>query len=154
MPVSPTKEFHVPFIHPRIINPRILLKYASPVWAALPKYLADELESTQNRCLDIIGIPRTSLPTLEERRKVATNRELERIWNDINHSNQIFTTKPNTCYSYNLRSTPGPVAIPRSTTERHASSFMARAAKLLCLWLCIFNFRSNVIVYLFFKMDE
>ena len=65
----------------------------------MPKYLADELESTQNRCLDIIGIPRTSLPTLEERRKVATKRELERIGNNKKHPNQIFTTEPNTSYS-------------------------------------------------------
>ena len=56
-----------------------LLEYASPVWGGLPKYLVDELESRQNWCLDIIGIRRTSLPTLEERQKVATKRELERI---------------------------------------------------------------------------
>ena len=43
---------------------------ASPVWGGLPKYLADELDSTQNRCLDIIGIsgtvgwePQNSSPT-------------------------------------------------------------------------------------------
>ena len=132
IPASLTKEFHVQLILPRI-NSRILLKYASPVWGALPKYLADELESTQSRCLDIIGILRKSLPTLEERRKVATKRELERIGNNKNHPNQIFTAKPNTCYSYNLRSTPGPVAIPRSTTRTHANSFNARAARLICL---------------------
>ena len=117
---------------------RALLEYASPVWGGLPKYLADELKSTQNRCLDIIGIPRTSLPTLEERRKVATKRELERIGNDKNHPNQIFTTKPNTSYSYNLRSTPGPVAIPRSRTKRHANSFMAWAARLLSVMIVNF----------------
>ena len=46
------------------------------------KYLADELQSTQNRCLDFIGIPRTSLLMLEERPKVATERESETIVND------------------------------------------------------------------------
>ena len=124
---------------------RPLLEYASPVWGGMPKYLAYESESTQNRCLDIIGIPRTSLPTLEERRKVTTKRELERIVNNKNHPNQIFTTKRNTSYSYNLRSIPGPVAIPRSRTKRHANSFMAREKRLLCLCLCIFNFRSSYV---------
>ena len=33
---------------------RPLLEYASPVGGGVSKYLADELESTQNRCLDII----------------------------------------------------------------------------------------------------
>ena len=83
--------------------------------------------------MDIIGIPRTSLPILEERRKVATKRELERIVNDKNHPNQIFITKPNTNYSYNLRSAPGPVGIPRSRTQRDTNSFMARAARVLRL---------------------
>ena len=113
---------------------RPLLEDASPGWGGLPKYLSDELESTQNRCLDIIGIrPRTSLPTLEERRKVATKRELERIVNYEKETNHIFITKPNTNYSYNLRSTPGTVAIPRSRTKRHANSIMARTARFLCL---------------------
>ena len=37
-------------------------------------------------------------------KKVATKREWERIVNDKNHPNEIFITKPNTSYSYNLRS--------------------------------------------------
>ena len=93
--------------------------------------LAEELQSIQNRCLDIIGIPRTSLPTLEDRYNVATKCELKRIVNDINHPNQIFLTKPNTSHGYNLRSKPVSVAIPKSETQRHANSFRARAARLL-----------------------
>ena len=110
---------------------RPLLEYASSVWGSLPKYLAEELQSITNRCLDIIGIPRTSLPTLEDRCNLATKRELERIGNDIKHSNQIFLTKPNTSHGYNLRSKPGSVAMPKSGTQRHANSFIARAARLL-----------------------
>ena len=72
-------------------------------------YLAVEM---QKRCLDIIVIPRTSLPTLEDRCKVATERELERIVIDINLQNQIFLTKPNTSHGYNPK--PGSVAIPKS----------------------------------------
>ena len=100
---------------------RPLLEYASPVWGSLPKYLAEELQSITNRCLDIIGIPIASLPTLENRCNLATKRELERIGNDIKHSNQSFLTKPNTSQGYNLRSKPGSVAIPKSGTQRHAN---------------------------------
>ena len=102
-------------------------------WGGLPKYLAEELQSIQNRCLDIIGIPRTSLPTLEDRCNIATKRELERIVNYINHANQIFLIKPNTNYGYNLRSKPGSVAIPKSGKQRHTNLFIARAARLLLL---------------------
>ena len=42
--------------------------------------------------VDIIGIKKTSLPTLEDRCNVATKRELERIMNDIKLPNQIFLT--------------------------------------------------------------
>ena len=51
---------------------RPLLEYASQVWGGLPQYLADDLQSIQNKCLDIIGISRTSLPTLEQRQMEAT----------------------------------------------------------------------------------
>ena len=118
---------------------RPLLEFASRVCGGLPKYLAEKLQSIQNRCLDIIGIPRTFLPTLEDRCNVAKRRELERIVNDINGPNfQIFRTKPNTSHSYNLTSKPGSVAIPKSGKQRHANSFIARAARLL-LWSVIFT---------------
>ena len=110
---------------------RPLLEYASQVWGGLPQYLADDLQSIQNRCLDIIGISRTSLPTLEQRRMEATKRELERTIEDINHPNQVFFSKSSTSYSYNLRFKSGPVVIPRSGTQRHANSFIVRAARLL-----------------------
>ena len=102
-----------------------------PLWGGLQKYIAEELQSLQNRCVDIIRIPRTFLPTLEDRCNVATKRELVRIVNYINHPNQIFLTKLNTSHGYNLRSKPGSVAIPQSGTQRHANSFIARAARLL-----------------------
>ena len=54
-------------------NTPTYVQCASPVLGGLPKYLAKELQSKQNRCLDIIGIPRTSLPTLEDRCNVATS---------------------------------------------------------------------------------
>ena len=102
-----------------------------PLWGGLQNYIAEELKSLQNRCVDIIRIPRTFLPTLEDRCNVATKRELVRIVNYINHPNQIFLTKLNTSHGYNLRSNPGSVAKPQSGTQRHANSFIARAARLL-----------------------
>ena len=102
---------------------RTLLEYAT--------HCGEELQSLQNRCVDIIGIPRTFLPMLEDKCNIATKRELERVVNYINHPNQIFLTKPNTSQGYNLRSKPGSVAIPQSGTQRHANSFIARAARLL-----------------------
>ena len=108
-----------------------LLEYASPQWGGLPKYLGEGLRSIQNRRLNIIGIPRTSLPTPEDKCNVATKRQLERIMNDINHPNQIFFTKPNYSNGYNLRSKSGSVAIPKSGTQRHANLFIARAARRL-----------------------
>ena len=92
------------------------------------------MPSIQNRCLDIIGIPRTSLPALEGRCNVATKCELERTVNDIKQPHQIFLTKPNTSHSYNLRSKPGSVAIPKSGMQRHTNLFIARAARLPLLW--------------------
>ena len=77
---------------------RTLLEYASLVWGGLPKHLAEALQSIQNGYLDIIGIPRTYLPVLEDR----WNYTGERTVNDIKHPNQIFLTKPNTSHDYNF----------------------------------------------------
>ena len=99
---------------------RPLLEYASPLWGSLPKHLAEELQSLQNRCVDIIRIPRTSLPILEDRCNIATKRELERVVNYINHPNQIFLTKPNTSHGYNLRSKLG--SLSSNTTVRDAKT--------------------------------
>ena len=99
---------------------RPLLEYASPLWGGLPKHLTEELQSLQNRCVDIIRIPRTSIPILEDRCNIATKRELERVVNYINHPNQIFLTKPNTSHRYNLRSKPG--SLGSNTTVRDAKT--------------------------------
>ena len=45
-----------------------LLEYASTVWGGLPEYLANEIQRVQNRSLDIIGVPRDTLPALEQRK--------------------------------------------------------------------------------------
>ena len=108
---------------------RPLLEYASQVWGGLPQYLADDLQSIQNRCLDIIGISRTSLSALEQRRMEATKRELERTIEEISHPNQVFFSKKSKSHSYNLRSKPGPVVIPRSGTQKTCKLFYSKRHK-------------------------
>ena len=71
---------------------RPLLEYASPVWGGLPKYLADDLQRVQDRSLGIIGLPKSSLPPLEDRRDVAAKRELEKIIKDNNHPHYSLVT--------------------------------------------------------------
>ena len=58
---------------------RPVLEYAAPIWRGLPKYLEDEIQHVQDRCLDIIGLPRNSLHSLALRREIFTQRELQRI---------------------------------------------------------------------------
>ena len=55
--------------------------------------------------------------------EIKDSSELERTVNDINQSNQS--------HGYNLRSKPVSVAVLKSRTQRHANSFIARAARLL-----------------------
>ena len=126
-----------------------------------------ELQSIQDWCPDIVGIPRTSLPTLEDRCKVETKCKLERIVNDIKHPIQTFLTKPNTSHGYNLRSKLGLVAIPKSGKQRNINTFKARAPRLL-LMICMFYLpllQTYLIVFhsiylplslcmLFLKMDK
>ena len=95
------------------------MRVPMPVWCGLPRYLGEELQSVQNRRLDIIEVPGTSLSTFNEK-YVATKQELERILNDINHLDQIFHTKANTSHLYNLRSKLNSVGTPESGTQRHS----------------------------------
>ena len=131
------RDWNYDILYPDTLTSRICIP------SILPKYLAEELQPIQNRCLDIIGIPRTSLPNLEDRSKVATKRELKRTVNDINHPNQIFLTKPNTSHGCNLRSIPGSVEIPKSGTQRHTCTnlSLAKAVSLLLLWSVHFYFQ-------------
>ena len=110
---------------------RTLLEYASPVWGGIPQYLADELENVQARSLKIIGIPKNSLPTLNERRDKQTVKEYERIINDI--SNPCNNLIPSTFrHPYDLRCQTTTDYPPiRSYTDRHKKSFIPRAVSLL-----------------------
>ena len=105
---------------------RPLLEYGAAIWGGLPDHLANELENVQKRSLDIICLPRDSLPSLEERRKTITTREFQRILEDSDHPCHTMILKP-TEHQYNLR-TKNLCQAVRSGTERHKQSFIPRAA--------------------------
>lgn len=107
---------------------RPLLEYASPVWGGLPNYLSEEVQRVQDRSLSIIGVPRTALPALHERRSTATKREFEKILKDESNPNNVFV-KSAPKNQYNLRSR-GSTYIEMSGTDRHQRSFIPRAHKL------------------------
>lgn len=107
---------------------RHLLEYASPVWGGLHNYLSEEVQRVQDRSLSIIGVPRTALPALHERRSTATKRELEKILKDESNPNNVFVNSaPKN--QYNLRSRRS-TYIEMSGTDRHQRSFIPRAHKL------------------------
>ena len=104
------------------------MEYGAAIWGGLPDHLANELENVQKRSLDIIRLPRDSLPSLEERRKTITTRELRRISEDSDHPCHNMILKP-TEHLYNLR-TKNLCQAVRSGTERHKQSIIPRAVAL------------------------
>ena len=106
-----------------------MLEYGAPIWGGFPAYLAAELEKIQSRSLDIIGLPRDFLPSLEERRKTITAREFRRINDDVNHPCRTLIAKP-TEHQYNLRTTNFCPSVI-SGTQRHKQSFIPRATSLI-----------------------
>ena len=58
---------------------RPVLEYASPVWGGLPIYLEEDLQRVQNRCLNVIGLPRDTVESLVTRRQNLTRKEFKRI---------------------------------------------------------------------------
>ena len=108
---------------------RPLLECASPVWGGLPEYLANEIQRVQNRSLDIIGVPRDTLPALEQRRDEAAKAELQRILADKKHPNHAFI-KHSRSYNFTLRSS-AKLSVPVSKTTRHMNSFLPRASRIL-----------------------
>ena len=111
---------------------RSTLEYASLVWGGIPKYLEDEVERVQTRCLKIIDLEKNHLPSLKERRETATRREAIRI--QVNPSHPCHSLLPALAdHQYNLRKNNKSSRYKLSGTERHKQSFMARACKSLLL---------------------
>jgi hypothetical protein len=49
---------------------RLVLEYASPVWAGIPEYLQQEIERVQTRSLKLLDLDRDCLPSLRSRREL------------------------------------------------------------------------------------
>ena len=111
---------------------RPVLEYASPVWGGLSIYLEEDLQGVQNRCLNVIGLPRDTVESLVTRRQNLTRKEFKRILESEAHPCKRFLEKP-VDHGHNLRScktNPAHLRIPVSRTVRHKQSFIPRGAKL------------------------
>ena len=113
------------------IRPR--LEYASPIWGGISRYLADDLQNFQDRCLNIEIYQRyirDILDPLAQRRDNQTRKEFARIRECDSCSRLISNDITN---NYNLRSKvkePN-IRIPMSYTERHRQSFISRTIRLI-----------------------
>ena len=119
-------------LQPYITTIRPVLEYASPVWGGLPIYLEEDLQRVQNRCLNVIGLPRDTVESLVTRRQNLTRKEFKRILESEAHPCKRFLDKP-VDHGHNLRScktNPAHLRIPVSRTVRHKQSFIPRGAKL------------------------
>ena len=55
-------------------NIRTVLEYALPVWGGLAIYLEEYLQRAQNRCLNVIGLPRDTVESPVTRRQNLTRK--------------------------------------------------------------------------------
>ena len=86
----------------------------------------------QNRCLNVIGLPRDTVESLVTRRQNLTRKEFKRILESEAHPCKRFLEKP-VDHGHNLRScktNPAHLRIPVSRTVRHKQSFISRGANL------------------------
>ena len=105
---------------------RPVLEYASPVWGGLPIYLEEDLKRVQNRCLNVIGLPRDTVESLLTRRQKLTRKEFKRIPESEAHPCTRFLDKA-LDHGHNLRSckaNPAHITIPASCTVRHNHLFL------------------------------
>jgi hypothetical protein len=95
-----------------------ILEYGAPIWAGLPHYLKEDIERVQNRCLDIIGLPRNKIESLSSRRNYLTSKEYDNILNSENHPGKRLIRRTN-AHEYNLRTGCNPLLSTISFTDRH-----------------------------------
>ena len=62
-----------------------MLEYASLFWGGLPIYLEEDLQRVQNRCLNVIVLPRDTVESLATRRQNLTRKEFKRILESEKH---------------------------------------------------------------------
>ena len=70
-----------------------MLEFASPVWGGLPIYLEEDLQRVQNRCLNVIGLPRDTVESLVTWRQKLTRKEFKRILESEAHPCKRFLDK-------------------------------------------------------------
>ena len=98
----------------------------------LAGYLEEYLQRVQNRCLNVIGLPRDTVESLVTRRQKLTRKEFKRILESEAHPCKRFLDK-GVDHGHNVRScqtNPEHIRIPVSCTIRHKQKFIPRGAKL------------------------
>ena len=84
----------------------------------------------QNRCLNVIGLPRDTVESLVTRRQSLTRKEFKFLESEA-HPCKHFLDKP-VDHGHNLRScktNPAHLRIPVSRSVRHKQSLIPRGAK-------------------------
>ena len=97
----------------------------------------------QDRCLDIIGLPRDTVDPLAMRRKNLTRKEFKRILESESYPCRRFITNKAMDHTYNLRSNSMPFSkftAAACYTNRHQQSYIPRDARLIF-------FRINSLVF-------
>ena len=91
-------------------------------------WVEEDLQRVQNRCLNVIGLPRDTVESLVTRRQNLTRKELKRILQSDAHPCKRFLEKP-VDHGHNLRScktNPAHLRMPVSRTVRRKQSFIPR----------------------------
>ena len=135
--------------------------FISLIGPEMPIYLEEDLQRVQNRCLNVIDLPRDTVESLVTRRQNLTRKEFKRILESEAHPCKRFLEKP-VDHGHNLRScktNPAHLRIPVSRTVRHKQSFVPRGAKLNLIWyvyiICsVLNFYCNITVILIAKGNK
>ena len=120
-----------------------------------------DLQRVQNRCLNVIGLPRDTVESLVTRRQNLTRKEFKRILESEAHPCKHFLDKP-VDHGHNLRcckTNPVHLRILVSRTVRHKQLFIPRGAKLNLIWyvyiICsVLNFYCNITVILIAKGNK
>ena len=112
---------------------RPLLEYASPIWGGLPGYLEEDLKRVQDRCLDIIGLPKDTVESLAISCKNFTRKEFKCVLESESHPCRRFITNGAVDHTYNLRSNSMPFSkftAPASYMNSIQQPFITRGARL------------------------
>ena len=106
---------------------RPVLEYASPVWGGLPIYLEEELQRVQNRCLNVIGLPKYTVESLVTRRQNLTRKEFKPILEFEVHPWKRFLDQA-VDHGHHLRSCK--INSLQNTCITRQQSFIPRGAKI------------------------